>query len=180
MTKATGIYQDYSEQPYISPNRDSEWFNKLDRGTVQRVPKRNMIRTSEQLLPGDIILLWRIQLGTFTNQSWFPKYFEYDYGIHAPSRLKHLIKEKYALQASAKDSLTHIPAPEIKAILKQKGVKGYSQLNKQQLIDLTHKALSEEELANLFDLRAIHLTKKGDDALKNNADIISRHPKKNI
>lgn len=180
MTKINNIYHNYSEKPYISPNRDAEWFEKLKRGTVHLVPKRNMERTSEHLLPGDIILLWRIQLGTFTNKSWFPKYFEYNYGIHASEHLNMLIKEGYALKETAKNSLEHIPASEIKAILKQKGIKGYSRLNKQQLIDTICNTLTEDELAGHFDLRAIRLTEKGEDTLKNNSAIIARHPKKNI
>ena len=41
------------------------------------VPRKNMEETSEGLLPGDIILLWRIQFGTFTTETSFSKYFEY-------------------------------------------------------------------------------------------------------
>ena len=38
---------------------------------------------TDDLLAGDIILLWRIQFGTFITETWFPKYFEYTYGIDA-------------------------------------------------------------------------------------------------
>ena len=41
---------------------------------------------TDDLLAGDIILLWRIQFGTFTTETWFPKYFEYTYGIDAPNQ----------------------------------------------------------------------------------------------
>ena len=32
------------------------------------------------------MLLWRIQFGTFTTETWFTKYFEYTYGIDAPKQ----------------------------------------------------------------------------------------------
>ena len=41
---------------------------------------------TDDLLAGDIILLWRINFGTFTTETWFPKYFEYTYGIDAPKQ----------------------------------------------------------------------------------------------
>lgn len=88
------LYQDYPEIPYISPERDlAQWEKDLTDGSATRVPKRNMLRTEEGLLPGDIILLWRIQLGTFTTETVFPKYFEYDYGIDAPAHLIALQEE---------------------------------------------------------------------------------------
>lgn len=118
MINQQAIYKDYPEQPYINPDRDPRWFQQLALGTVSRVPIRNMQRTEENLLPGDIILLWRIQLGTFTNETWFPKYFEYDYGIDAPTQLAWLIENDYAYQASALDSLQFVSASEVKAMLK--------------------------------------------------------------
>ena len=77
------LYQDYPEVPYISEKRDKEaWLNAVRIGSEQLVPKRNMIRFEEDILPGHLILLWRIQFGTFTNESVYPKYFEYNYGIN--------------------------------------------------------------------------------------------------
>ena len=57
------IYKDYPELPYISPDRNlKKWFRDLDLTSETRVPLRNMQRTEEDLLPGDIILIWRISL----------------------------------------------------------------------------------------------------------------------
>ena len=41
---------------------------------------------TDDLLAGDIMLLWRIQFGTFTTETWFTKYFEYTYGIDVPKQ----------------------------------------------------------------------------------------------
>ncbi|MFR9120011.1 MAG: hypothetical protein ACLVJN_04435 [Streptococcus parasanguinis] len=53
-------------------------------------------------------------------ETWFPKYFEYTYGIHASEHLKVLVEKGYAFIESAFDSLDHINATMKKAILKKK------------------------------------------------------------
>lgn len=53
------LYQDHAELPYISPERDlAAWLEDLNLGKSRLVAKRQMIRTTEGLLPGHIILLW--------------------------------------------------------------------------------------------------------------------------
>ena len=100
------FYADHVVKPYISPERDLEaWL--LD---PKPVSKRNMEFLQDGLLAGDIILLWRINFGTFTTETWFPKYFEYTYGIHAPEHVKVLVDKGYAYIESALDSLDHINA----------------------------------------------------------------------
>lgn len=65
------IYKDYPVKSYISQNRDVEaWLQD-----PKPIPKRNMELLADNLLAGDIILLWRINFGTFTTESWFPEYF---------------------------------------------------------------------------------------------------------
>ena len=45
------MYNDYEVKPYISPERDlATWLLE-----AKPVPKRNMVRLEEGLLPGDII-----------------------------------------------------------------------------------------------------------------------------
>jgi len=76
------IHKDHQLKPFISPERDLDaWLLN-----PKPVPKRNMELLTDDLLAGDIILLWRIQFGTFTTETWFPKYFEYTYGIDAPKQ----------------------------------------------------------------------------------------------
>ena len=55
------IYKDYPVKPYISPYRDME--------ARKPVPKRNMELLEDNLLAGDIILIWRINFGTFTTET---------------------------------------------------------------------------------------------------------------
>ena len=169
-------YKDYPVKPYISPNRDMEaWLLNS-----KPVPKRNMELLEDNLLAGDIILLQRIQFGTFTTETWFPKYFEYTYGIDAPKHLETLVEKGYALVETAFDSLDHINATTKKNILKKKGVTGLSKMKASDLNQALHDHFSEEELASLFSIRGYKLTPKGEQALKDHQTIIDRHPKKNL
>ena len=80
------MYNDYEVKPYISPERDlATWLLE-----AKPVPKRNMVRLEEGLLPGDIILLWRINFGTFETTTPYSKYFEYIYGINGPEHMEQL------------------------------------------------------------------------------------------
>lgn len=170
------IYADHLVKPYISPERDLEaWL--LD---PKPVSKRNMELLQDGLLAGDIILLWRINFGTFTTESWFPKYFEYTYGINAPEHLRALVDKGYTFIESAFDSLDHINATMKKAILKKKGVVGLSKMKAADLNQALADHFTEEELAEQFTVRGYQLTDKGKQALIDYQAIIDRHPKKNL
>lgn len=173
------LYDDHDEAPYISPERDlSAWLTLVDIGTETRVPKRNMKRLDDDLLPGHIILLWRISFGTFTTDSVYPKYFEYDYGINAKQALEEVQEKGYARELSAYDSLTHLTAAHLKSFLKTKNVTGLSKLKKDDLMNKTREVYSEEELSLLFDLRGFELTESGKGLLEKYDDIVDEHPKK--
>ncbi|VTY28267.1 Uncharacterised protein [Streptococcus parasanguinis] len=170
------FYADHEMKPYISPERDLEaWL--LD---TKPVSKRNMELLHDVLVAGDIILLWRINFGTFTTETWFPKYFEYTYGIHAPEHLKALVDKDYAYIESAFGSLDHINATMKKAILKKKGVAGLSKMKAADLNQALADHFTEEELAQQFTVRGYQLMDKGKQALKEHQAIIDRHPKKNL
>ena len=118
------IYKYYPVKSYISPNRDIEaWLLNS-----KPVPKRNMDLLADDLLAGAIILLWRINFGTFTTETWFPKYFEYTYGTDAPKHLKTLVEKGYAVIETTFDSLDHLNATMKKSILKSKEITGLSKM----------------------------------------------------
>ena len=97
------FYKDHQVKPFISPERDlNAWFLN-----PKPVPKRNIELLTDDLLAGDIILLWRIQFGTFTTETWFPKYFEHTYGIDAPKHLKTLVEK---VMLALKRLLIHWPS----------------------------------------------------------------------
>ena len=64
-TSLEKIYKDHQLKSFISPERDLDaWLLN-----PKPVPKRNMELLTDDLLAGDIILLWRIQFGTFTTKT---------------------------------------------------------------------------------------------------------------
>ena len=151
------FYKDQQVKPFISPERDLDaWLLN-----PKPVTKRNMELLTDDLLAGDIILLWRIQFGTFTTETWFPKYFEYTYGIDAPKHLKTLVEKGYTVIETAFDSLDHLNATMKKNILKSKGIVGLSKMKAANLDQALHDNFSEEELASHFAIRGYKLTPKG-------------------
>lgn len=170
------IYKDYDNLPYVSSKRDIDTWLK----NPKPVPKKNMLSLEDGLFAGDIILLWRINFGTFTTESTFPKYFEYTYGIDAQKNLEGLVKKEYAVVESAFNSLDHINSTQKKSILKEKGIKGLSKMKAADLDVALFENFSEEELADKFAVRGYKLTKKGEDTLEKYEDVVARHPKKNI
>ncbi|MFX4036804.1 hypothetical protein ACJBZ3_11700, partial [Streptococcus suis] len=108
----------------MSPERDlADWLFE-----AKHVPKRNMISLQEGIMPGDIILLWRIRLGSFETTTPYSKYFEYMYGINGPAHMEQLIADGYVYVESAFDSLDHIPSTAKNNILKADGVTGLSMM----------------------------------------------------
>lgn len=168
------LYDDYIIKPYISPNRD------LEKEDFIPVSKRNMNILEDNLLAGDIILLWRINFGNFTNRSWFPKYFEYIYGINAPYNLRKLVENSYVKVESSKESLKHINLKDKKAILKKENLKGYSRLKSKEIDKIIIEKIDLNILDNYFDIRGYKLSEKGRLALEKYHSIVDRHSKKNI
>ena len=61
------LYKDHQVKPFISPERDLDtWLQNS-----KPVSNRNMKLLADDLLAGDIILLWRINFDTFTTETWF-------------------------------------------------------------------------------------------------------------
>ena len=78
---------------------------------------------------------------------WFPKYFEYTYGIDAPKHLKTLVEKGYALVETSFDSLDHLNTTMKMNILKSKGITGLSKMKAINLVQDLHEHFAEEELA---------------------------------
>lgn len=174
--KKRNTHTHYSEMPYINPNRDFDTF--IDKLAVQKenlVPKRNMQRTDEGLLPGHIILLWRLDLGTFSTESAIPRYFEYSYGINALAELDVLIEAGLAYQMSAKETLYLVNAGTLKRILKNAGLSGYSSMKKDALIKFVQNEISEDDLAPQMPMIAYQTTERGHKLVEKHHDIIQRH-----
>lgn len=175
MTKIThSIYKDYPEHPYISPARDLElWEKTPEVFPYSRVEKRQMERLPEGVLPGDIVMLWRINFDNFTSTTVIPQYFEYRYGIDSDESIKILIQLGYIEVGSAKDSLDVLNMVALKKILVENELdtKGKKAIVFNRIMD----SVTEEKLAKQFSLRKYKSTPSGKELLEKYDAIIQKH-----
>jgi hypothetical protein len=134
-----------------------------------------MERNEDGWLPGHIILLWRLDLGTFSTESAIPRYFEYIYGIHALKDLNRFIEDGLAYQMSAKETLYLVNAGTLKKILKNAGLSGYSSMKKYELVKFVQDSIKEEDLAPQMPIIAYQTTERGHELVEKYDDIIQRH-----
>ena len=173
-TQSSSIYKDYPTQPYIDPKRDlEEWEKYPDRYYYGVIPKANMEVLSEDILAGDVIMLWRIGFNNFTNKSIIPQYFEFRYGVNSDESIQKLIDKDYVTIDSILDSLDLYNATELKRLLKTKGLKLSG--NKNEVLKRVQDAYSEEELKEHLDSKRYAITAKGKDILKKYDSIIQKH-----
>jgi hypothetical protein len=168
------IYKDYPEQPYISPERDLEaWAKSPDKFHYGIIHKRDMIRTREGLLPGDIVMLWRIGFNNFTNESTIPAYFEYRYGVNSKESIALLIKKKYVYLCDVIETLPLLTIPALRRLLEKNklAMKG----NKHELLERVVDEIPETKLSKLVKLRRYQITEAGKRILLKYDDIIARH-----
>lgn len=165
------VYANHAELPYFASCYQEELLKKP-------IPKRNMVRTAEGLLPGHIIMLWRISFGTYTNQASHHKYFYTSYGIDAQKELDWLIQENYVRLNTAFESLKYLAVPKLKEFLQLRHVKGLSKMKRYDAEKALAQVYSNEDLESLFDLRGYQLTDKGRAVLKRHPDIVAKHPQK--
>ena len=118
---------------------------------MKKIPAKNLEKLSNGLLPGDIILLWRIDFGTFTTESWFPKYFTQDYGIDAPAHLRELLAQGYVELDDIYSTLeAHVSGEKIRQVLFERLGKKFSGASKLELLDLAEATFNQKELEELF------------------------------
>ena len=137
---------------HISAERDlASWLAEVELSSAKAVPKWTLevlekIELSGgrvfEVTAGDIILLWRVGFDTFTTQSWFPKYFEYTYGIDAAFDLRMLVEAGLVEVESAAESLDLVTAPALRKAIKDAGVNGLSSAKKADLMRLAREHLS--------------------------------------
>ena len=142
---------------------------------MKKIPAKNLEKLSNGLLPGDIILLWRIDFGTFTTESWFPKYFTQDYGIDAPAHLRELLAQGYVELDDIYSTLeAHVSGEKIREVLFERLGKKFSGASKLELLDLAEMTFSQKELEESFEIRGYSLTEKGEKALQEGAEVVAR------
>lgn len=170
----SSIYKDYPEQPYISPKRDLDaWVKTPERFPYGKVAKAEMTRLDEGLLPGHIVMLWRVGFGSFTTESVIPSYFEYRYGVEATEVLNTLMDKGYIELCDAKDSLYLLNAAVLKRILKQHGLPAKGK--KDELLQRMSDEVPQDALAVGFEVRAYRITPSGTKLLTKYDNIIQKH-----
>lgn len=165
------VYANHAEMPYIATEYEEELLEKP-------IPKWAMERTREGLLPGHVIMLWRLNFGTYTTAQPHHKYFATSYGIDAQKELDYLIEQGYAKLDTAFDSLKHLPAGKLKTFLKEKQVIGLSKMKRADLDQAMRQVYTEQELASKFDLRSYAILPKGQEVLAKYPELIAKHPQK--
>lgn len=172
-------YSGYPEAPYISPERDlAAWEADPAQFYYGVVERKQMQRLPEGVLPGHIVMLWRIHFGSFTNETVIPQYFEYRYGVDSKEALETLTKLDFIAACSATDSLDCLTIPQLKKLLAASGLPAKG--NKAQLLAQLKEQLPEDKLAPLFPLRRYQITTKGTRLLEKYDDIIRRHGPKDL
>lgn len=168
------IYKDYPEQPYISPERNLElWEKEPELFPYDKVEKKQMVRLSEGVLPGHLIMLWRVHFNTFTTESIIPEYFEYRYGVDSHEVIDLLLEKGYIEKLNAKASLDALNMKKLKKILEANGLS--TQGKKEALLERIQGELSEEILSQAFPLRKYKITLDGETLLNKHSEVIKRH-----
>ncbi len=178
MSQISKVYEGYDNQPYISEERDlKRWEMYPEEFPYAKVERKKMVLLEEGLFPGDIVMLWRIGFGNFTNETWIPDYFEYRYGVKASESIQRLMDAQCIEVLSARETMTLISAPVLKRYLKTKGLKLAGK--KQEILDRVLEHFTEEELQELTDLRKYEATPQGLHLIAKYDAIIQEHgPKK--
>lgn len=167
-------YQDYPEQPFIAPDRDlDDWLAHPENYPYGPVERRQMIRLPEGVLPGDIILLWRIHFDNFTTASVIPAYFEYRYGVDAATSFATLERLGYARMGTPAETLDILTISQLKKILatRQLPLKG----KRAELLTRAHEHFAEAELVPLLPFRKYKITPAGSALLSKYGDIVKKH-----
>jgi SAP domain len=126
---------------------------------------------SNGLLPGEIVLVdW---VSGKNRNAQFPRYFETTYGLDAKRSLDKLIEEGYVKESSAIASLASLKLPELKEILKSKGLKVSGK--KADLIERIGESSTEEEAEAYIDSRMLEATDKGNEVLAEYYYIVPAH-----
>ncbi len=173
------VYEGYPEQPFISEDRDlADWEQFPEKYPYAKVEIKQMKRLEEDLLPGDIIMLWRIGFDNFTNESVIPAYFEYRYGINHLESQQRLKDLGYMYEGSVLQTLPLISTPVLKRLLKENGL---SQAGKKA--EILQRVIDNIELKQLeaaISLRRFVITESGRALLEKYHDIIKRHGPKQM
>ena len=166
-------YKEFEEKPYVSEERDFEdWENRRAVFSSMLVKKEIMTRTKENILVGEVVLLWYVTNNKNTS-SYIPQYFEYKYGINYQTVIEKLLNENFLVLTTIDDSLKFLTLPKLKEILRESKLKLSGKKN--DLIKRITTSISREYYEKFIEIRGYVLTEDGKSILDKNKNIIDNH-----
>ncbi|GIN71187.1 hypothetical protein J14TS2_16620 [Bacillus sp. J14TS2] len=123
------------------------------------------------VLPGEVVLLdW---IGSRSNNSAFPGYYEYQYGIDPKKSVNKLIQKGYIRKSTPLESVSSLKVPDIKGILKTKKLMVSGK--KVDLISRIEENFSSEEIKPFIKEQSFKLAEPGSNILKMYYYIVAAH-----
>ena len=135
--------------------------------------QKNSFPSQNGLLPHEILMLSYAHK-YFVGQTDFQQFWYYKYAVDNPGRLLESLKERgFIREATAKESLSILTVPELKAIIADENLKATGK--KAELISFISENISENVLEKKVVSRNHVLTDLGNAELQENQYVLYMH-----
>lgn len=135
--------------------------------------QKNSFPSRNGLLPHEILMLSYAHK-YFVGQTDFQQFWYYKYAVDDPGRLLESLKERgFIREATAKESLSTLTVPELKAIIADENLKATGK--KAELISFISENISENVLEKKVVSRNYVLTDLGNAELQENQYVLYMH-----
>ncbi|WP_086315404.1 hypothetical protein A5821_002889 [Enterococcus sp. 7F3_DIV0205] len=170
VAKIVAIYETYPEFPVMSTDRNvDDWLKMIAIGTAKIVPKENMIRNADGLLPGEVLLLdWLTEKDSTT--AVFPDFFELEFGIDPITNTDRLLFADYLDILNDASVINYWSLFQLNEVLKENGLIQCD--TKEQAIQLLKKEFTTDYIINMVDPGIYILMDKGQAIVEKYADFI--------
>ncbi|MFK4567299.1 hypothetical protein [Enterococcus sp. UD-01] len=170
--RIAAIYNTYPEFPAMAEDRNvDEWLLSIANGTNKLVPKENMIRNEDHLLPGEVILLdWLNGRASTTDE--FPDFFELELGILPLVAAQELVSEDYVAILNDSSALHYWSLEQLNDLLTENGLKECS--SKERALRCIKKEFSNAYILNIVAPGMYVLTEKGQRIIEKYAEFIRK------
>lgn len=168
--RIAAIYEEYPEFPTLSDERNvDEWLEAIATGMLTLVPKENMIRTEDGLLPGEILLLDWVN-GLDSTVRSFPEFFELEFGIDPVATTDHLLFADYLDISNDVSAIEYWSLAQLNDVLKENNLPEAE--TKEQAVQLLNKEFTTDYILNMIDPGIYILMSNGQEIVDKYADFI--------
>lgn len=173
VAKIVAIYEDYPEFPAMSADRNvDEWLKTIADGSGKIVPKENMIRNTDGLLPGEVLLLdWVNEKDSTTGI--FPEFFEMEFGIDPVEATNQLLFADYLDILNDASVIDYWSLFQLNEVLEENGLNQYD--TKERAIQVLKKEFTADYIVNMVDPGIYVLMEKGQFIVEKYADFIHEY-----